>query len=173
MKISNPLIAVPVKYGFVGGMLSILVFVLVYQLDRNPLTVYGNFDFSFLLFPIFIAFSLKDFRDNWNDKSMKFWQGMTIGFINYSAIAIISAIFIFLFLTFIDHTLLTEYISDRSLLIVEMKDEMIKTMGQAVYETTYREVQETTAYVIALDDFLKKVFIGLFLTIILSVIFRK
>lgn len=173
MKIANPLIAVPVKYGLVGGILSILVFVIIYLLGNNPLIIFGKFDFSFLLLPIFIAFSLKDFRDYWNDKSMQFWQGMTIGFINYSVIAIISAIFILLFLSFVDPNLLTEYISNRSLLIIEMKDEMIKTMGQNVYETTYQEVQETTAYVLALDDFLKKIFIGLFLTIILCVIFRK
>lgn len=172
MSIKSPLLAVPIKYGLVGGILSVLIFSIIYVLGKNPLIIYRDFDFSFLLLPIFIAFSIKEFRDNWNNRSLKFGEGMTVGFINYLIVATISGVFIFIFLN-IESFMLAEYISDRSLLIMNIKDDMIKTMGQEVYQQTYNDLQDTTAYVIALDDFLKKIFIGLFLTIIISIIFKK
>ena len=172
MKIKSPLLAVPIKYGLVGGILSVLIFIIIYVLGKNPLIIYRDFDFSFLLLPIFIAFSIKEFRDNWNNRSLKFGEGMSVGFINYLIVASISGLFIFIFLN-IESSMLAEYISDRSLLIVNIKEDMVKTMGQELYQKTYDDLQGTTAYVIALDDFLKKIIIGLFLTIIISIIFKK
>lgn len=173
MNFKNPLIRVPLKYGLVGGALSIFLFVLLYLLGKNPLIVYRGFDFSFLLLPIFIAFSMKEFRDRWNGKTLKFGEGMTVGFINYMTIAIVSALFTYIFLSVIDPDLLTGYIVDRSSMLMEMKSEMVDNLGEKVFEQTLGNIRESTAYIIALDDFLKKIIIGLFLTIIISVIFKK
>ncbi len=173
MNLKNPLIAVPLKYGLVGGGLSVLLFLLIYFLGKNPLIVYRGFDFSFLLIPIFTAFSIKEFRDRWNNSTLRFGEGMTVGFFNYMAIAIVSALFIWIFLAVVDPELLAGYIVDRSSLLDEMKVQMIEKFGEDVYFQTIAEVQESTAFIIALDDFLKKIIIGLFLTIIISVIFKK
>lgn len=173
MNIKNPLVTVPLKYGLVGGLLSVILFICLYFVGKNPLVIYRDFDFSFLLLPIFIAFSVKEFRDRWNDKSLKFGEGMTVGFLNYIIIAIISAIFIWIFLSSIDPELLKGYISDRSSFLIAMKGQMIEKFGEDVYLKTLADIQESTAFVIALDDFLKKIIIGLFLTIIISVIFKR
>ncbi len=173
MSLRNPLIAVPLKYGLAGGVLSIFMFLVLYFIDKNPLIVYRGFDFSFLLIPIFIAFSIKEYRDRWNDRSLRFGEGMTVGFLNYLMIAILSAGFVWIFLSVIDPDLLRGYIADRSSLLSNMKGQMVEQLGEDVYQQTLAQVQQTTAYIIALDDFLKKIIIGLFLTIIISVIFKK
>lgn len=173
MKSLPPIVAVPVKFGLVGGAMTILLFLVIYFLGQNPLLVYGNFDFSFLLLPVFIFFSIKEFRDYKNHKQLGFWQSMAVGIISYVTMALISAFFIWFFLNFINSELVSGYIADRIQLIVHMKGELIEKLGTEMYEKTYHELESTTAYVIALDDFLKKIFIGLFLTLILSVILRK
>lgn len=173
MSNTHPLVTVPVKYGLFGGFFSIVLFLILYFLGKNPLVVAGIFDFGLILIPIFIFFSIKEFRDYRNNKELRFWQGMTVGFINYVTIATVSALFIWLFLTLIDEQLLTSYIGDRTALLVENKQQFIESLGDITYEETLVELENTTAYIIAVDDFLKKVFIGLFLTIIFSVILRR
>ena len=173
MKKTHPIIAVPLKFGLVGAGIAILLFLLLYFLGKNPLIIYGNFDFSFLLIPVFIFFSIKEFRDYKNNRELLFWQGMSVGFINYFVIALVSALFIYIFLSFVDLELVSGYVADRMQIMNEMKGEMVKQMGEDVFTRTYAELGNTTAYVIALDDFLKKIVIGLFLTIIISVLLRR
>ena len=64
MKKASPIIAIPLRFGIFGGGLSILLFLALYFLGNNPLTVYRNFDFSFILLPIFIYFSIQIFGFN-------------------------------------------------------------------------------------------------------------
>lgn len=173
MKKLQPIYAVPLKFGLVGGAMSVLLFAGIYFFGKNPLIVYRQFDFGFLLLPLFLFFSIREFRDFGNNGELRFWQGMTVGFLTYMIIAFISALFVWAFITFVDDQLLAGYIGDRLRLITMMKEEMIAQMGEAIYDRTYMEVQGITAVEVAVDEFLKKIFIGLFLTILISVFLRK
>lgn len=173
MKTLQPIYAVPLKFGLVGGAISAMLFGGIYFFGENPLVVYRQFDFSFLLLPLFLFFSIREFRDFGNNRELRFWQGMSVGFLTYMIIAFVSALFVWVFVSFVDIQLLAGYIDDRLRLITIMKEEMIETMGEVVYETAYSEVQGITAVEVAMDDFLKKIFIGLFLTVLISVFLRK
>lgn len=173
MKKLPPLVSTPLRFGAVGGALIILLFLGIYFFYANPLIVFRKFDFGFLLLPVFIFFSIREFRDYKNAGELRFWQGMTVGFLTYMVVAFCSAFFIWVFVSFFDPQLLVGYIADRTQLIEGMKDEMIAQLGESVYEQAYNEVQHVAVWEVALDDFLKKIFIGLFLTIIISVLLRK
>jgi hypothetical protein len=97
---------------------------------------------------------------------------MTIGFFTYLILAFISASFIWLVLN-INNDLLDQYIFDRSLLVENNKDQIVETLGEEVFYQTYQDIQQVTPFILALDDFLKKIFAGLFITIIISVILRR
>ena len=173
MKTLRPIYAVPLKFGLVGGAMSALLFASIYFFGKNPLVVYRQFDFGFLLLPLFLFFSIREFRDFGNNRELRFWQGMTVGFLTYIGIAFISALFVWVFVSFVDDQLLAGYVGDRLRLLSIMKEEMVARMGEAVYEKAYSEVQGINAFEVAADDFLKKTFIGLFLTILISVFLRK
>ena len=167
----NNLVAIPLKYGILGGSIVILLILIFYFLDLNPLVNIKVADL--LLLSIFIFFSLKEFRDRYNDRRLHFWQGMTGGVINYLTIAVISAVFILLLTVIIDPEVTTKYIEGRIELLNENRQTLIDTMDEETYLKAVAGVQETTGLDLALDDFLKKTIIGLFLTIIIAVILRK
>lgn len=169
--LENKLVAVPLKYGALGGSMVILLFLTFYFLDINPLTSIKIVD-AFIL-AIFIFFSLKEFRDQYNNRKLHFWQGMTGGIINYLTIAVISSTFIFVMTVIIDPELTTKFIETSIALLNENKQTLIEEMDEATFEEAMAGVSETTGFDLALDDFLKKSIIGLFLTIIISVILRK
>lgn len=167
---NNPLIRVPLKYGITGGLLVILAFVVLLVSDENPLLVLQPFDF--LLLPLFLFFSIKDFRDNYNGRLMFFWEGMTVGFFCYISIALLSSLFIILFLHWCDCNLLAEFITNKLEILESGKTRLIEEMGQTTYDETYAEVASTTAFIVALDSLMKKCILGLLFTIMLSMILR-
>lgn len=167
----NKLVAIPLKYGIIGGCVVILLILIFYFLDLNPLVNIKVADL--LILSIFIFFSLKEFRDRYNDRQLHFWQGMTGGVINYITIAVISAVFILLMTVIIDPDMTTNYIASRLELLNENKQNLIDAMDEETYMKSVVGVKETTGFDLALDDFLKKSIIGLFLTIIIAVILRK
>ncbi len=171
LAIKNKLIAVPLRYGLLGGVVVIVLFLLFYFLHLNPLV---NIKFiDILIFGIFIFFCLKEYRDRYNGGELHFWQGMSAGMINYFTIALISALFILIMTTLIDPGLVPDYISTRLDFLELNKQPLVETMSENAYNEAVTGVKSTTAFDLALDDFLKKSIIGLFLSSIISVLLRK
>ncbi len=171
ISLKNKLISIPLKYGAIGGGLVIILFLVFYFLGKNPIIEIKFVDI--LLLGIFIFFCLKEFRDRHNNRELHFWQGVTGGMITYFTIAIISSIFILILLVIIDPNLTTNYIESRIALLNENKDTLIESINEQAYIDAVAGVKETTPLDLAIDDFLKKSIIGLFLTIIIAVILRK
>ena len=169
--IKNQLIAVPVRFGSIAGLLCIVLFVVLRLMEVNPLVESRIVDL--VLIPIFLYFGLKDFRDYRNDGIMHYWQGMTVGVITYLLMALISSVWIMIFLELIDPSLLSQYISDRVALIEGSKQQIAEQMGEQTYLDAKSEIYRITTLDLAIDDFLKKSIIGLMLTIMISVILRK
>ena len=169
--LKNKLVAIPLKYGFFGSMIFILLFLIFYFLHLDPLVNIKIVDI--LILAIFIFFSLKEFRDRYNERHLHFWQGMTGGIITYLSLAMIAAIFILIMTVIIDPDLTTKYIESRIALLMENKQALIDQMDETTYNKALEGVKTTSGFDLAMDDFLKKSIIGLFLTIIIAVILRK
>jgi hypothetical protein len=120
-----------------------------------------------------IFFSIKDFKTNYNQGELRFWQGLTCGFITYFGIALGAGLFIYLFITYADSTVLDGYIADRIQLIESSKERFVDQLGEDIYIEKLAKMNQTTPLVVALDHFWKKLTIGLFLTILIAAVMRK
>lgn len=169
--IQSPYLVVPLKYGSVGGVLSILLIFILPWFGENPL-IRGNL-FSFFFVPIFVFFSIKEFKKYYNGGYLHFWQGMSIGFLTYTVLALLSAIFIWIYLETLNPEVLQEYITDRIQLMTGSKANLVERLGEATFEQSLKSVQLTTAFDMALDDFIRKVAIGFFITTIISIVMRQ
>jgi len=169
--LKNPYLAVPFKYGMVGAVLSIVLFFVLLLLGENPL-INGTL-FSFFFIPIFVFFAIKEFKKYYNASYLHFWQGMTIGFVTYMILALVSAFFIWVYLDLVDPDLLQDYISNRLDLMLGSQDNLVERLGQDTFDTSLASVKAATAFDLALDDFLRKVFAGFFITTVISVVMRQ
>jgi len=167
----NPYVLVPFKYGVVGGGLSVLLFFVLHWFGKNPL-ISGNL-FSFFFVPIFVFFSIKEFKKYYNDGLLHFWQGMSIGFFTYIILAIVSASFIWLYLEVANPEMLVDYITNRIELIESSKDNLVDQLGESTYEQSLLDVKAATSFDLALDDFIRKILVGFFITTIIAVILRQ
>lgn len=167
----NALLTVPVKYALVGSLLSVALFFIMLFFDKNPLVT--NRFFDFLLLPIFIFFSIKEFKKYHNNGILHFWQGMTVGFLTYLGVAIIFALFIWGYLEWISPALLQDYIADRTALLLNSKQNIIEQFDEETYSKTLADIKMVTAGDLALDDFVKKLITGFFITSVIAIIMRR
>ena len=168
---ANPLITTGLKYGLAGGGVAIVLFLALWGLKVNPLDALRLFDF--VMIPLFLFFALKELRDYRLGGKMLFWQGMTASFFCYTTLALISALFIFIFLTYADTALLVRHQQENLVVLTEDPQKWIGEVGQQAYDKALEEIRKLTVLDLALDDFLKKVLIGLFFTGIFTLILKK
>ena len=162
---------VSLKYGLAGGIFSILLFVVLWLIGKNPLVT--NRIYDFLLIPLFIFFSVKEFRDVRNGGELHFWQGIAAGVLTFTVMAFISGLFIWLFLEFANSGLLQDYIDTRISMINDNKEALIEKLGEPTVVQSLNDLPATSSFQLGEDDFLKKVFIGSFFTAIIALVLRK
>lgn len=171
MNLKNPLISVPLKFGSIGAVLVITMFLVFYFSSANPLIEMGMFDFFIL--PIFLFLCIKEYRDTYNGKKLEFWQGMTVGFFNYITMALITSLFILIFVGVINPDVLDTYVTSRIEILESGKASIVEKMGEQSYLDSLSEVKTISLSDVVLDNFIKKAMIGLLLNIMISVIMKR
>ena len=167
----SQLYKVPLKYGLAGGAIAIVLFFTLYFSDGEPLANIRIFDF--ILIPIFIFFTLKELRDYKYGGKMFYWQGMTAGFVCYLLIALLSGLTIWIFLEGVDPALFVAHKKENIAILTSESAKWIEQLGQADYEKTLANLQTITPFSLAADDFLKKLLIGLLITSLFAIFFKR
>ncbi len=158
------------RFGLIGGVLLILMSTL-FLLDKNPIATIRSFDF--LLIPVVVFFSIKEYKLKYNRNFLQFWQGMSVGIGVFSLVAFIASTAIYSYGAWIAPDIVTSYIQEGVSAIEEKKDAIITELGKEDYDLMLFEMNRTTILALALDSLIKKVFIGLMSTIFVSIVLRK
>ena len=166
--LSAPLWPIPLRNAAIGGLLSILMFITLNIMGKNPL-VNIKF-FNSLLLIIFIPFTIKEYQSHCG--AVPFWKGMSVGFIHYLPFALLSASCIYITLYWIKPGLLEQYVAERTAEIMLSRDRIVETIDETAYRDALQNIGQATAAQVAMDDFLKNSIAGLFIAIIVSVIFK-
>ncbi|WP_017731620.1 DUF4199 domain-containing protein [Nafulsella turpanensis] len=167
----SQLYKVPLKYGIGGGFIAIALFLTLYYSGADPISDVRPLDF--ILLPIFIFFSIKELRDYKFGGTMFYWQGMTVGFVCYLLIALLSASFLGLFLEVIDPALFLSHKQENIAILTADSEKWVEQIGADAYKETLASLKGTTVFSLVADDFLKKVFIGFLATTIIAIIFKR
>lgn len=164
----SPLVNVSVKYGVFGGILAgVLIFTLFYLGIFRFLPIERT-----ILFAIFIFFALKELRDYHQAGILHFWQGMLGGIICYAIMALIASLILLMWGQFSDDYLL-KYINEMTIQLESNRIDLEERVGKEALDLQLAKLPSTTIFDLAFDYLLKSMFIGIFLTIIISVILRR
>ena len=171
MSIKRAIITVGLRYGLVSGGLAIVLFFIVMLFDENPLIV--NKWFDFFLIPGFIFFSVREFRLYYNGGVMQFWQGASVGFVTYVTSALLFALVIGTYLATLGQGWVNDYVANRTALVQENQESFTQELGRDTYQQVLAEVQQTTPADLVLDDFYRKLMVGVFITLIIATVQRR
>jgi hypothetical protein len=166
----NRYLKAALSFGLLGGGLSFLGFLIIYWLGIEPISM--NLIIGYVIAPVFVFFAVKNFRDNYNGGTLYFGHGMTVGFFTYTIIALLASLYIFGMLH-LDQDLFTNF-RQINLELMGNNEEMLKEgLSEQAYEETYENISKMTIFDVAVNDFLRKIFSGLFFTIIISIILKR
>lgn len=170
MLIKNKYFKVGTKFGLFGAILCLISYSVVWAMGTNPLLYNKLLDL--LLLPLFVFFGIKEFKSNEASNELRFWQGMSVGMIVFSTMAIVSSVFFFFLAEIIRPDLLVSFVVKKIELLAEQKETIVDSLGEVVYDDTVTGVKNTSAFQIGLDDYIKKTLIGMFFTVLFSIILR-
>ena len=171
--VKKALIRTSLRYGLVGGLIMIAPFFVLLKIGEKPLINLNTLILEGMLMFIFLYIGLREYRDKHNDGVLKFWEGMTSGFMIYICMALVSALIMAVFIFWIDPDYITQYRVEAQEYI---KDSITKIEDEEKKEILAQQlsrVSETNQSDLVFDSLFKKIMLGLVLTPIGTVILRK
>jgi hypothetical protein len=172
MKKISPLVSIGVRNGVIAGVVCIALLIPMYYMGRHPLLVSPILDFRIILLGVFIFFSLREFREVHQDGILHLWQGMIGSFVMVFICATVASMLLLAFCE-VEPTFIPSYIKAATEYFQGFPKEEIEQFGKDVFDRNLEILQSTNAKQIASTYFAKSIMIGLFVSIILSVILRK
>lgn len=168
----SPLVGISLRNGTIGGILAIGVLIIMYYTGPHPLLILPFVDFRILLFGIFIFFTLKEFRDNYQNGTLHFFQGMLGSFMLVMIMSVVAAIGVWIFAAN-EPDFISDYIRQGMESLKNYSKEDIERIGKEVFDRNLAQLPSTNARELAEKHFGQSLVFGLFLSIILSVTLRK
>jgi len=172
MKIKSLLLRLALRNGSIAGLLAITMIIVLYVADKHPFLVPMIADFRIFLFGLFIFFTLKEYRDKTEGNILYFWQGMVGAYQFIGVFSLITAIGIMIFSS-IEPNFIQEYITLFLQQAEEGKAEVIQQMGKENFERNLEAIRATNGAERAFVYVIQNIWIGLFISIIISIILRK
>ena len=158
------------KFGSLGGLFSLISFLFLSWLYGDPTNL--NLVFGYIIVPVVIFLSVKFFKEYSNGGMLSFSEGMSVGFVAYMILGVISGLGIWIALLISDD-LFQSILIEKIQILTESRDMIISQVGENSFNKTKESIQDMTKFDVALNDTLWKIIPGLFFTIIISIILRK
>jgi hypothetical protein len=158
------------KFGLVGGLFSIFAFVLLSFLKSDPTNL--SLIFGYVISPFALFLAIKFFKEYSNSGLLSFSEGMSVGFVTYCLIAIISGLGVLIYL-YLSPELFEEIKNSKFEVLLKNQNTITEEMGLNSYESTLSNVKAMSILDIAFNEGIWKIIPGLFFTIIISIILRK
>ena len=161
-----------IRFGVLCALASFVVTLLLYFSGINP---YGhNSMFSVLFIPIFIFWGCSYFK-KFNDENVGFLKALRVALTITFFSALCSAMLLFIFGTFAGVEVIERHITEMKAIMTEPQTKAltIKAVGLDNYNLALKNLENTSPYDLAGDDFFKKTGIGFLVSIIAATFFRK
>lgn len=175
MKINPNIRKVATKNGAAGGAMIVLAFLVFYYIGMQPWRNLISFILDVVIIGFFLILSIREFKVNFNGNELRFYHGMSIGFLTFFVTAGIYGIFYGVFINWVEPDFLNEYIS----LAIEdlngrkeLLTENIEGDPEVFFEEQIQGIREITKSQLIFDAFIKRVLIGFFLTPMISIVLR-
>jgi len=167
-----PWIAVAARNGLIAGIVGMMMFLGLYFLGRHPFLIPPYMDFRIILFGVLLFFTLKEFRDYFQEGTLYFWQGMFMSLIFTSIFALIAAVVVWAFAG-LNPRFVGSYVSLTLDQIKSIPPEIVERIGKSDYERSIKALPATRGLDLAVLYFWQSFVISFFVSTIISVILRR
>jgi Protein of unknown function (DUF4199) len=158
-------------WGLLGGLGFCVLFVVIYLLYQNPfLPNPKSMDFFLYLFAVVGGIVYYRFRVSIS--GMRFYEGFGIGLLITVLMTTISIVFIYVFLEYIDTSVVQRHIDFNVQNFTRQKEAIIAKAGKAFYEKELLSFQSQSPASLALYE-VYKIGLGLVMSFVAAAVLRK
>ncbi|HEY8513206.1 MAG TPA: DUF4199 domain-containing protein, partial [Cyclobacteriaceae bacterium] len=172
MKSLRPLLSVCVRYGLIAGGLMVAFFVITYYAGHHPLMIAPYLDFRIVLLGMFVFFALREFRDRFNYGTLHFYQGMMGSYVVVLVACSLGSAGLLIFAA-LESDFVPDYITEMTAYLQTFSEEDIEAIGKEIFERNLSLLPATHSRMLAISYLGQGLLIGMFVSIIVSVILRK
>jgi hypothetical protein len=169
---NSPLVSIAIRYGLIAAVLAFSLLAGLFYFGHHPLMVAPFLDFRIVLFGLFIFFCLKEYRDTHQDGVLYFWQGMVASFIIVMLVGTVASLLLLMFCE-LEKEFIPSYVQAMTEYLQTFPEEDVARIGKETFERNLKDLSSTNGKQLASLYFAQSIMIGLFVSIIMSVILRK
>jgi hypothetical protein len=161
-----------IKFGVIGALSGFAVTLLLYFTGSNP---YGQLTWwSWIFIPVVVFWGLAYFK-KFNDQELGFLRALVVGWSIAFYMALCAGMLLYIFATVAGIEPIHQHIEEMKALLAQTSAEALKAkvITQQMLDETYKQLEKTTPYTLAVDDFVKRLFVGFLSAILGAVFFRK
>lgn len=170
---NHPLLKVPLLFGLAAGVAVFLLFLALHGLGVSALYINEKYPFDFGIHLILMIAAVWYYRRTVGKGLLHMWEGLTICYVVNTVAALVAGWLIYAFVTLIDPSEFTRYISDLQRFQISDKANYVKTFGEEAYKAQLAQTTATTPNVLPLSMLGKKTLLGILPILIISLVFRK
>ena len=161
-----------VKFGVICALAGFAVILIIFLAGLNP---YGqNSMWSWVFIPVAVFWGLHYFK-RYNDQELSFFKALKVGWSIAFYSALCSAMLLYIFSALAGLEAIERHIAEMKMLLETTREAAMqsKVLSEEVYQQTYKDLDKTSPSMLAVDDFVKRIFVGVLAAIIGAVFFRK
>lgn len=168
---NNPLLKLPLLFGFITGILCFGFFLALYAVGVPPLGNQKSLDFGIHL--IMMTAAVWYYRKRIGHGLLHLWEGLTICYLINTIAALVTGWLIYFFIAYIDPAVFSRYLDSAVNQIVADRGRLLEKLGKAEYLTLLKNIRATDPGDLITDEIVKKTLIAVIPILIISLIFRK
>jgi len=168
---NKPVLKISLVFGLITGLLAFVFFLALYFVGAAPLSNIRVLDMG--IFIILISGACWYYRKNVGNGLLHLYEALTIGYVVLCVAAIVNGWLIYLFVSYVDPSVFTDYISSNLKLLTEGRNTQLNYLSEAEFVEIYKATQNNTPSILIKDEISKKLLIGIIPILIVSLIFRK
>ncbi|GGK89524.1 DUF4199 domain-containing protein [Rufibacter glacialis] len=162
-----------IRYGVTGGIVS-FAYVLILALAgfENLYDNTSEYSSTLVFVSVFVFLAIKYFK-KFHDAELGFGKAFKVGMATVLFLAFTSAALLCLYSVVAGQEMIQEYIILSQERMELTKGELTKVMGEVNYKNAYQNLSQLNAYILAQINFVNRMVVGFFVSIVLGVFFRK
>jgi len=168
---NNPLLKIPLLSGLSTGVLCFLYFLGLYAAGVPALGNIRVLDYGIVI--IMLVTTVWYYRKNVGNGHLHLWEGLTIGYVLNTVAALVTGWLIYLFVTYVDPSVWSQYIVNSKSLLLNGKKQFIDTMGAEAFAEQWQKASTMQPGILLPDELTKKTALAVLPVLIISLIFRK
>lgn len=168
---NKPILKQSLLFGLATGIAAFLFFVGMYLVGAQPLGGVRSLDMGIYIILIFSG--LRYYRKHYGNGLLHLWEALTMGYVITCVAAIINGWLIYLFVTYIDPSVFTDYISHALEVLTQGRKSQTGYLSDKEFLALYEKVKTNNPSILISNEISQRLLMAIIPILVISLILRK